>query len=126
MKTTKVSATEVTRRDFLNGTLIGAGSTLLGMRSLATEKPSTPDGNADARFAPSGSAWTGYGGVGDYAWSNGNTASVMEAGHRMRDGGLDALPSESINEDYDLVVVGGGFSGFAAAYEFSKRFGNHK
>jgi spermidine dehydrogenase len=50
---------------------------------------------------------TGYGGVGDYAISNGNTWDVMNAGHGIR----DALYERSIvnatltGESYDLVVV---------------------
>ena len=121
----KDPAPEITRRDFLNGTLIGAGAALLTNRSLA-DQGATKTGSLNARFAPSGSPWTGYGGAGDYSISNGVTESVRNAGHSMRDGALAKLPCETTNEDYDLVVVGGGFTGFAAAYEFSKRFGARK
>jgi len=126
--TSKDTAGEITRRDFLNGTLIGAGAALLTNRSLAGDQgaTATKTGALHARFAPSGSPWTGYGGVGDYSISNGTTESVRDAGHRMRDGALAKLPCETTNENYDLVVVGGGFTGFAAAYEFSKRFGGRK
>ncbi|GAB5412845.1 MAG: NAD(P)/FAD-dependent oxidoreductase [Congregibacter sp.] len=101
----------ITRRDFLGSTLLGAGSALLA-GSTGTLAGVAQGG---AGFDP----WTGYGGVGDYATSNGNTAAVREAGHRVRDGRLSAAAQDS-GELFDLVVVGGGFSGLAAAYEFQR------
>jgi spermidine dehydrogenase len=63
--------------------------------------------------------WDGYGGVGDYARSNGNTADVMRTAHAMRDGKFErtrsSAPVVDTGERYDLVVVGGGLSGLAAA-----------
>ena len=57
--------------------------------------------------------WDGYGGVGDYATANGNTHSVMTAGHGIRDalytGQLKNAPATG--ETFDCVVVGGGISG---------------
>src|SRR3546814_9652584 len=66
----------IRRRDFVNGALAGGSAALLAGCGSAP--------GAD-RYAPSGSAWTGYGGVGDYSRSNGNTESVTEAAHRFRD-----------------------------------------
>jgi hypothetical protein len=40
--------------------------------------------------------WTGYGGVGDYIKSKGNTLEVLAAGHGIRDGEFDRLPANSI------------------------------
>jgi hypothetical protein len=46
---------------------------------------------------PAGSAtadtFTGYGGVGDYARANGNTWSVVQAAHRLRDGAFSEARS---------------------------------
>jgi spermidine dehydrogenase len=69
--------------------------------------------------------WTGYGGVGDYATSNGNVASVRDAAHLIRDELTDAMLAEVVDtgEEYDLVIVGGGFSGIGAAYQFYKQHG---
>ena len=68
-------------------------------------------------------SWTGYGGVGDYATSNGNTRPVMVASHLIRDGKkADIMSSaKSTGEIFDLVVVGGGFSGLGAAFQFQAK-----
>src|SRR5580658_4139302 len=114
----------ITRRDFLNATLLASGGLLLNSVSpaelLAEQKASqekSPDDN-----------WTGYGGVGDYANSNGNTRAVLEAGHQIRDGFLESLAAGVVEtgETYDLVVVGGGISGLAAALIFQRQAGPGK
>jgi hypothetical protein len=68
------------------------------------------------------SAWNGYTGVGDYSRSNGNTASVVNAAHGVRDGNYEEKVGSApeVDEIYDLVIVGGGFAGLIAAYEFRK------
>jgi len=101
----------ITRRDFWGATLIGAGGALVG----SSIGPGAFAADAGVAYDP----WTGFGGVGDYASSNGNTATVREAAHRVRDGRLGAHAQDS-GEIYDLVIVGGGFSGLAAAYEFQR------
>ena len=55
--------------------------------------------------------WTGYGGVGDYRWANGNTEAVMNAAHGIRDGMYADASRTAAEESVDLVIVGGGFSG---------------
>ena len=65
-------------------------------------------------------SWGGYTGEGDYAGANGNTEDVMHAGHTVRDGTYDS-PSAAVvetDEIFDLVIVGGGISGLAAALFF--------
>ena len=112
----------ITRKDFLNATLLGVGGALLSSaapawaRALADE----PQTGADAL--------TGFGGTGDYARSNGNTKAVLDAAHRVRDG-IYAKPGVSIadtGETYDVVVVGGGIAGLAAAYTVAKSSGRKK
>ena len=65
----------ISRRDFINGTLAASAGLWLGGR--APSELVTP-WMADE--------WTGYGGVGEYARSNGNTYEVMSVAHMMRDG----------------------------------------
>jgi spermidine dehydrogenase len=86
----------ITRRDFLNASLLGAGAALLHLP-------------APARLgAQSFHEWTGPGGVGDYARSNGNTWEVIEAAHGLRDGRYAAarLDAADTGETCDLVVAG--------------------
>jgi spermidine dehydrogenase len=68
-----------------------------------------------------GEDWNGPGGVGDYAGANGNTYEVMAEGHRLRDG-ADASSIIEVGT-FDLVVVGGGISGLAAALFFQRKTG---
>ncbi len=96
----------ISRRDFLNGAVVaGAGIALHGR---------TPGAIAPA------DTFTGYGGVGDYRKSNGNTWAVMSAGHAMRDGNFERAidTATDTGEIYDMVAVGGGISGLAAAVFF--------
>src|SRR5690349_1649772 len=82
----------ISRRDFVNGTL-AAGAGMLLPNAL-----SMPLADDD---------WTGYGGVGDYARSNGNTYEVMSAAHAMRDGKYERSIAGAVDtgETYDLAVV---------------------
>jgi spermidine dehydrogenase len=107
----------ITRRDFLSSTLLGAGAALL-------------DGLTPAQIlgAKVEDHWTGYGGIGDYRRSNGNTLEVLEAGHKLRDGAYGPLLADPMDtgEVYDCVVVGGGISGIAAALFFQRLAGPGK
>jgi spermidine dehydrogenase len=99
----------MTRRDYLNSTLLASGSVLLG-------------GAAPADLLAKGD-WDGYGGVGDYASANGNTFDVMSEAHKMiRDHGAAAKVIDTA-EEFDCVVVGGGISGLAAALLFKRQAG---
>ena len=109
---------DISRRDFINGTLVGVGAALLGAAAPG----------CTARRAPvptTTDLWTGYGGVGDYATANGNVASVRDAAHLIRDGLTGAMMNDvqDTDEDYDMVIIGGGFSGIGAAYQFHKDTG---
>jgi spermidine dehydrogenase len=100
----------ITRRDFLGSVLLASGAVLL--ESL------TP-----AELLAVQDEFTGYGGVGEYSTSNGNTLEVLQAGHTIRDSVYDPLPKDIIDtgETYDCVIIGGGISGLAAALFFQRQ-----
>lgn len=118
---------KITRRDFIGGTLVGAGAALLTMGAPAALRAGEGNAFRLGRSMPMPLAgltpeWTGYGGVGDYATSNGNTHEVLNAAHALRNGDYDQIVTQATDsgESYDLVVVGGGFAGFSAAFEYHK------
>src|SRR3989442_9414445 len=91
----------ITRRDFVQGALVGIGGAMLGCNLSRSGAPGTlgPD-------------WYGYGGVGDYRDSHGNTPEAVATAHRLRDGGVPAGFDrvERVEED-DLVIVGARIAG---------------
>jgi spermidine dehydrogenase len=103
---------QITRRDFLGSTLLASGAALLG--SLSPAQLLALEDN-----------FTGYGGVGEYRNSNGNTWDVLRAGHTIRDAVYRKLPNDIIDtgETYDCVIVGGGISGLAAGLFFQRQAG---
>jgi spermidine dehydrogenase len=105
----------ISRRDFLNSALLASGGLL-----MTSATPLQLLGEEDT--------WTGYGGVGDYSKSNGNTLEVLAAGHRIRDGEFDRLPANIVEtgETLDCVIVGGGISGLAAALFFLRKGGKNR
>ena len=112
---------EITRRDFLNGVAIGAGASLLGgalssesLLAAAVLDEYAPEKAADY-YPP---ARTGM---------RGNHDGSFSIAHRLRDGeNPDSLGEPtSAREVYDLVVVGGGISGLAAAYRFRQKAGKN-
>lgn len=117
---------KIDRRDFLNSTLLGAGSALYSMSS-----PSSIFANENNELnLPNQVAgnWYGYGGVGDSRYSHGNTPDILKSAHALRDGLLSKNSIDNIDasEKYDLVIVGGGIAGLGAAQRLMELDSNKK
>jgi spermidine dehydrogenase len=105
----------ITRRDFLNGVSLALGGSVLApelVRALNAE---------GQEFAPERAA--------DYypptrTGMRGSHEGSFEVAHQLRDRRRwDLTGAIDTSESYDLVVVGGGLSGLAAAHYFIKEVG---
>ena len=103
---------QITRRDFLNGVSIAVGASMLAGNPLWAEAFGIPQSpfvpEKDPTYYPP--AKTGMRGSHDGSW---------EVAHALRDG-KDWPDSVADAEAYDLIVVGAGISGLAAAYFYRK------
>jgi spermidine dehydrogenase len=112
----------ITRRDFLNGVGVTlSGSIAYPWFNGAFGERGTGGGDQGAAFEPEKAAdyyppaRTGLRGTHDGAW---------EVAHAVRDGKTWTDVADT-GERYDLVVVGGGISGLAAAYFYRKSAGRN-
>jgi spermidine dehydrogenase len=103
---------KITRRDFVNGTLVAAASSLLPFQAnsqaaMAAMAPSYyPPGRTGLRGSHPGS----------------NTHAHSRAWAQRSDWG----PTTKVDDIYDLIVVGGGISGLSAAYFYQQQHGYDK
>jgi spermidine dehydrogenase len=106
----------ISRRDFLNGVALGIGGALAGEPLLAAMAAGDDAPEKAPGYYPP--ALTGM---------RGNHDGTFTYAHQLRDGkkwNSAGVPA-STRETYDLVVVGGGISGLAAAYFYRKRAGKN-
>ncbi|MGC1453110.1 MAG: NAD(P)-binding protein [Candidatus Sulfotelmatobacter sp.] len=106
---------KITRRDFLNGVSIAVGTSLLASNPLWVEAFGIPQSpfapEKDPSYYPPSK--TGMRGSHDGSW---------EVAHALRDG-KQWPESVADDESYDLIVVGAGISGLAAAHFYRKAAG---
>jgi spermidine dehydrogenase len=92
-------AAEIDRRDFLDGVALSIAGLAGGLPVAAASAQATP-----GYYPP---LLTGL---------RGSHPGSFEAAHALRDGDAGPLPVSATGERYDLVVVGAGLSGLAAAW----------
>lgn len=108
---------EITRRDFLNGMAIGVGGALTTpwlSEVMAAQTSSTPAQDQPGYYPPTRTGMRG------------SHPGSFEVAHALRDGSFWQKAGKPIEtgEDYDLIVVGGGISGLAAAYFYRQHAGS--
>ncbi|MGQ0732201.1 MAG: NAD(P)-binding protein, partial [Acidobacteriota bacterium] len=104
----------ITRRDFLNGVALTCASPLVAPANAAALSPDRalqlPE-QTPGYYPP---ALTGM---------RGSHAGSFEVAHRLRDARSWPEAATDTGESYDLVIVGGGISGLAAAHYFKAAVG---
>lgn len=101
----------ITRRDFVGGVLLSAIAVASAEAHVASAAPSVINPNVLPPML------TGM---------RGSHPGAFEAAHALRDHALHTKNIQDTGEVYDLVVVGGGLSGLAAAHFFRKYAGADK
>lgn len=114
---------QVTRRDILNGMVIGTGVGVLApfdllaldTSALTTGSPkTTPPRTTSPRTTPYPPTLTGM---------RGSHEGSFEVAHALAWEGKKPAQYTALDEHYDLVVVGAGMSGLAAAWYYRKKMG---
>ncbi|MDP6197641.1 MAG: NAD(P)-binding protein, partial [Porticoccaceae bacterium] len=104
---------KITRRDFINGVAIGTGASLLMPGQLVAQ----PSGSVTSNKFPS-----------DYypptlTGMRGSHEGSYEVAHALAWNGQKPANYDALDQHYDLVVVGAGQSGLAAAWYYRKKMG---
>src|SRR5579872_804804 len=116
----------ISRRDFVNGFAVAVGAGLVpGLSGTAEAQNSGPDPSTQEPLLAQGITQN------DPRYyppllhgMRGSHPGSFEVAHEMRDDGKwDLSGAQDTGETYDLVVVGGGISGLAAAHYFVKAVG---
>jgi spermidine dehydrogenase len=101
---------DISRRDFINGVAVAAGSLALPELTLAQANPAAAEPGQN--YPP------------ERLGMRGSHPGSFEAAHQLRDQrSIDTSGAIRTGETYDLVVVGGGLSGLSAAHFFLKNAG---
>jgi len=109
---------KITRRDFLNGAAVTAGAAMmpwdLTASGVGSGQAAVGPENSGSYYPP---ALTGM---------RGSHPGSFDAAHALRDGTFwdTAGKPEDTGETYDLIIVGGGISGLAAAHFYRKATGS--
>jgi len=108
----------ITRRDFVQGAAVAAGAALqagaLGSSGVANASAAVSAGAQRMAIADYPPVKTGM---------RGSHPGAYEIAHALARDGAKFPEPKSTEEHYDLIVVGAGISGLAAAHYYQKRFG---
>jgi spermidine dehydrogenase len=108
----------ITRRDFVQGAAVAAGVALqagaLGSSGVASASATVSEGSQRMTIADYPPVKTGM---------RGSHPGAYEIAHALARDGAKFPEPKSTEEHYDLIVVGAGISGLAAAHYYQKRFG---
>ncbi len=101
---------KITRRDFINGVAVTSAAAIIAPHVLTANDQE----KSSAYYPP------------ERTGMRGSHPGSFEAAHSLRDGTFwdSAGKPEETGEKYDLIVVGGGISGLAAAHFYRKANGN--
>jgi spermidine dehydrogenase len=107
---------KITRRDFLDGVAVSVGGSLIGLNALSAGAQASDNSvqeKSPVYYPPS------------LLGMRGDHDGTFTFAHMLRDGEFwdGAGAPEKLAESYDLVIVGGGISGLAAAYFYRKQAG---
>ncbi|MEE9292922.1 MAG: FAD-dependent oxidoreductase, partial [Acidobacteriota bacterium] len=118
----------ITRRDFINGVSVAVTGSVLGASWLSCADVPDPAPDIASGHGRPGPAFAPEKDPGYYPPSltgmRGSHPGSFEAAHGLRDGrSFEPSGATDTGESFDLVVVGGGISGLAAAYFFRREKG---
>jgi spermidine dehydrogenase len=103
---------KITRRDFCNGIAIGTGMSLLSPMDLFGQIAFASQDLEQSYYPP---ILTGM---------RGSHKGSFEVAHALAWTGEKPAKYEKLDEEYDLVIVGAGISGLAAAWFYQKKIGS--
>ncbi|MET8830499.1 FAD/NAD(P)-binding protein [Streptomyces sp. NPDC004610] len=118
----------ITRRDFIDGVAVGtaAVAAATALPGIAQAAPGTGKGNGHGGHGGHGH---GHGPKTPYPPTEtglkGQGQGSYDVAHAVRNGDFDPGKINGLKESYDLVVVGAGLSGLAAAYLYRKHAGKN-
>ncbi|MFF2845998.1 NAD(P)-binding protein [Streptomyces sp. NPDC058001] len=118
----------ITRRDFLDGVAVTAAGAAVAAAAPGVAAASGGGNHGGSHGGSHGGHHGGHHPKAPYPPTQnglrGQQAGSYDVAHSVRDGAFDPGRITDTRESYDLVVVGGGLSGLAAAYFYRKAVGH--